>query len=395
MRGEGGASIGEISHMLGESDPAVLVTGATGFIGRHVVTRLLVAGRRVVILARRRAGLTGEERVAEIFGELSRQSLDVVEADLANPTVLRSEITRLGSTIDTVIHCAGETSFLAGEQQSARSVQIDGPLALLRMLRDSGLRCWVYISTAFVCGRREGMTYENETDLGQHFHNTYERLKLELEIRLKQTCRQLGVDLRIFRPSIVVGGAPSTPGGVPSNLLLAFLRLLIALSCRAGARDTPLRIQGRPQARFNIVPVEYVATAIEHLTDDPEASGETIHLVAQNPPTQKRMLEMMSARLDLHNLQLVNPTEELPNRSPLEMRVARLLSPYRDYLQQDVQFDDSAARRLLGRHRIEPPVIDDRELERFLKLAWFSERNGTLTSVPQAAMPTNHWVRGL
>jgi hypothetical protein len=87
---------------------------------------------------------------------------------------------------------------------------------------------------------------------------------------------------------------------------------------------------------------------------------------------------MMSARLDLHNLHLVNATEELRNPSPLEMRVARLLSPYRDYLQQDVQFDDSAARRLLGRHRIEPPVIDDRELERFLKLAWFSERNGFL-----------------
>ena len=376
--------------MSRESDPGVLVTGATGFIGRHVVTRLLVAGRRVVILARRSAGLTGEERVGEIFGETSRQSIDVVEADLAKPTSLRSGITRLGSSIDTVIHCAGETSFLAGEQQSARSVQIDGPLALLEMLRDRGLRCWVYISTAFICGRREGMTYENETDLGQLFHNTYEQLKLELEIRLKQTCRQLGVDLKIFRPSIVVGGAPSTPGGVPSNLLLAFLRLLIGLSCRAGARDAPLRIQGRPQARFNIVPVEYVAAAIERLTDDPEAAGETIHLVAQNPPTQKRMLEMMSARLDLHNLQLVDSSEKLPNRSALEMRVARLLAPYRDYLQQDVQFDDSVARRLLGRHRIEPPVIDDRELERFLKLAWFSERNDTLTRVPQPAMPTNH-----
>ena len=76
--------------MSGKSDPAVLVTGATGFIGRHVVTRLLVAGRRVVILARRRAGLTGEQRVGEIFGELSRQSLDVVDADLAIHVIARN-----------------------------------------------------------------------------------------------------------------------------------------------------------------------------------------------------------------------------------------------------------------------------------------------------------------
>ena len=73
---------------------------------------------------------------------------------------------------------------------------------------------------------------------------------------------------------------------------------------------------------------------------------------------------------------LVNDTERLVNRSPLEMRVARMLSPYRDYLQQDVQFDVSTARRLLGRHRVEPPVIDDRELDRFFELAWFSDQNG-------------------
>lgn len=364
--------------MLRKSDPAVLVTGATGFIGRHVVSRLLLAGRRVVILARRRAGLTGEQRVAEIFSEVSRRSLEVVDGDLANPAVIQGNLKRHGSTIDAVIHCAGETTFSAGERESARTAQIDGPLALLKILRPRGLRRWVHISTAFVCGRREGMIYENQTDLGQEFHNGYERLKLELEIRLKQTCRQLGVDLGIFRPSIVVGGAPSTPGGVPSNLFLAFLRFLIALSCKAGVRDTPLRIQGRPQARFNIVPVEYVAAAIERLSDDPEAAGKTIHLVAKDPPTQKRMLEMMSARLDLHNLSLVNATERLAIRSPLEMRVARMLSPYRDYLKQDVQFDDSAARRLLARHRVEAPVIDDRELERFLDLAWCSEQKGPL-----------------
>jgi nucleoside-diphosphate-sugar epimerase len=364
--------------MLGKSDPAVIITGATGFIGRHVVSRLLFAGRRVVILVRRRAGLSGEERAAEVFGEAAKRRLLVVEADLATPTVTEGDLMRLASTVDTVIHCAGETSFAAGERESARGIQIDGPLTLLKMLRSGGLCRWIYISTAFVCGRREGMIYENEIDLGQGFHNTYERLKLELEIRLTQECRQLGVDLRIFRPSIVVGGAPSTPGGVPSNLLLAFLRLLVALSRRADAKNTPLRIQGQPQARFNIVPVEYVAAAIERLSEDPEASGKTIHLVAKNPPTQKRLLQMMSARLGLQNLQLVNLGEDLRNKSPLEMKVARLLSPYHDYLQQDVQFDDFTARRLLGRHHMEPPVIDGLELERFLKLAWFSERNGSL-----------------
>src|SRR5262245_2570500 len=373
--------------MLWRSDPAVLVTGATGFIGRHVVPRLLLVGRRVVTLARRRGELTGEQRVAEIFGDMCRHSLEVVEADLADSAALQSKIRRRGSTIDTLIHCAGETAFSAGERESSRNVQIDGPLALLKMLRRAGLRRWVHVSTAFVCGRRAGVIYENETDLGQEFHNGYERLKLELEIRLKQECRQLGVDLRICRPSIVVGSAPATSGGVPSNLFLAFLRLLAALSRRPDARNTLLRIHGRPRARFNIVPVEYVAAAIERLTDDSEAAGETIHLVAKNAPTQQHMLEMMGKRLDLRNLHLVDAIEDLSDRSPLEIRVARMLLPYRDYLEQDVQFDDSAALRLLGRYDMEPPEIDDRELERFLELAGCSKRNGILPAARGHATP--------
>ena len=113
------------------NDAPSAAPGATGFIGRHVVTQLLVAGRRGDC-GQTPCWTDGEQRVGEIFGETSRQSLEVVEADLANPAVIQSEITRLGSTIHTVIHCAGETSFLAGERQSARSVQIDGPLALLK-----------------------------------------------------------------------------------------------------------------------------------------------------------------------------------------------------------------------------------------------------------------------
>src|SRR5262245_50617302 len=157
--------------MLWKSDPAVLVTGATGFIGRHVVTRLLLAGRRVMILARSRAGRTAEQRVTEIFGDVSRRPLEVVDGDLANPSVIQSNVKRQRSTIDAVIQCAGESTFPAGDRESARTVQIDGPLVLLKMLRPGGLRCWVYVSTAFVCGRREGMIYENQTDMGQEFHN--------------------------------------------------------------------------------------------------------------------------------------------------------------------------------------------------------------------------------
>jgi nucleoside-diphosphate-sugar epimerase len=350
------------------SDPAVLVTGATGFIGRHVVRRLLRSGRRVVIVARYRNGLTAEQRVAAIFGDLSSR-IEVIEGDLASASGMEGQLAGLRSNVDTAIHCAGETSFLAGDGESARAIQVDGPLLLLEMLGTLGLRSWAQISTAFVCGGRSGIIYENEADVRQEFHNAYERLKLESEIRLKQACGQLGIELRIFRPSIVIGAAPATSGGVPSNLFFAFLRVLMALARSPGDKDVPVRIQTRPQARFNIVPVEYVATAIEQLTVDPRASGKTFHLVAPNPPTQQTMLEMMSARLHLQNLHLLGPGEKLSNPSLLESRLVKMLLPYREYLEQDVQFDCSEARRLLEPHDVQGPAIDGREVDRLIELA--------------------------
>ncbi|HEU4343156.1 MAG TPA: SDR family NAD(P)-dependent oxidoreductase [Candidatus Binatia bacterium] len=354
--------------MVGMSDSAVLVTGATGFIGRHIVRCFVDAGRRVIVLARCRAGISVRERLAKIFPECSTQ-LEILEGDLASPAGIQKGLAPIRSNIGTVIHCAGETSFVFEDRESTRLVHIDGVLALLRALHAEGLRCWAQISTAFVCGRRSGIIYENESDVGQAFNNEYERLKLELEIRLKQACHQRGVDLRIFRPSIVVGGAPATAGGAPSNLLLAFLRLLSMLAGKSDKAKVRVRIQARPQARFNIVPVDYVAKAIEHLTDEPEASGRTFHLVSTNPPIQRDVLAMINERLGLQHVYLIDAAEEVHDCSPLEMRVARMLLPYRYYLRQDVQFDDTATRSLLVRRGIQPAVIDAREVNRLIELA--------------------------
>ncbi|HYY23946.1 MAG TPA: SDR family oxidoreductase [Candidatus Udaeobacter sp.] len=354
--------------MLGNLDTSVLVTGATGFIGRHVVGRLLLAGRRVVVLARGRTGMSAQQRVATIFGDVSKR-LEIVEGDLACPSGIRNRLRRLQSKVGTVIHCASEVHFYQEKQPSTRIVQIDGPLALLRMLRDRGLRSWAFVSTAFVCGRRSGVIYENENHMVHRFHNSYECLKLESELRLKQACLQLGIDFRIFRPSIVIGAAPLTAGGMPSNLFFAFLRLLLVLARAAEAKPIHLRIQGRPYARFNIVPVEYVATAIERLIDDPDASGGIFHLVVSNPPGQKALLDMMCGRLGLYGPRILDTREELRDPSALELRLAKMMLPYRNYLEQDVQFDDSRARGLLDRHGIEAPKIDNRQVDRLIELA--------------------------
>jgi nucleoside-diphosphate-sugar epimerase len=180
---------------------------------------------------------------------------------------------------------------------------------------------------------------------------------------------QTWVEFRIFRPSIVIGAAPATSGGMPSNLFFAFIRALMALTHSRAGLNASVRIQACPQTCFQIVPVEYVTAAIEQLTFHRQASGETFHLVSANPPSQKTVAEMISARLGLNNLHLLESSEELSDPSPLEARLARMLLPYKEYLQQDVRFDCSCTLRLLENRNLQPPIIDIREMDRLVALA--------------------------
>ena len=116
-----------------------------------------------------------------------------------------------------------------------------------------------------------------------------------------------------------------------------------------------IRIQGRPDARFQIVPIEYVAAAIVKITDCPASSG-TYHLVASNPPTQTDFLKLLTRHLGVGGAR-VTEDATLSNSSPLEARLARMLAPYREYLTHDVVFDDRMPRQPLD----ERTVLVDRE----------------------------------
>lgn len=235
----------------------ILVTGATGFIGREVVRRLLMARRPVIALARGRHDATTAERVV-----------------------------------------------------AAR--------ALLEGLAGGRLRRWAHLSTAYVCGRRSGTILERDGDVGQAFNNVYERVKLESERVLRAAGVRFGVDVRVFRPSIVVGAAPPTAGGNPSNLFFGFIRLVAALAQMPDGADVRLRIEAAPRARFNIVPVGYVASAVCALAERPGGAGETFHLVVRDAPTQAAMLRTITERLGVRGLALVDGrTEPLADPSAL------------------------------------------------------------------------------
>jgi nucleoside-diphosphate-sugar epimerase len=350
----------------------ILVTGATGFIGRAVTRRLLARGDRVTVLARPRGGASAAERVAVALGAAADAGgLEVVAGDLAEPAAgLRSaDLARLRASAEAVIHCAGETVFFPEYPERFRAGHVDGPVSLLEALAGERTLTWVQLSTAYVCGRRTGSVFESEGDVGQAFHNPYERVKLEAETALRAAGRRSGADVRIVRPGAVVGRAPHTAGGSPSTLFFEFIRLVAALAGAAAGRPLALRIEASPRAHFNVVPVEYVARSLPVLARCRDAAGGTFHLVAAEAPRQDAVLRMIAERFDARGLALVEGPIPLADATPLERRLHLRLGRYRDYLNHDVRFDDARARSVLARHGVAPATLGPADVQRLIARA--------------------------
>lgn len=348
---------------------AMLVTGVTGFVGRAVARHLLAGGHSVVALARAHGGMSAAARVAAALGT-TREDLRVavMEGDLAKPDcgIDTGGWRRLRDSVETVIHCAGDTVFAPPRLESYEVTHVAGPCRLLEGLAAGRLHRWVHVSTAYVCGRRSGRILESQGDVGQTFHNVYERVKLASESALRAAGERARVGVRVARPGIVVGSAPATAGGAPSNLFFDFIRMTATLAALADGRPIPLRIEAAPRAPFNLVPVDYVASALVHLALAAHSDGGTFHLVARDTPAQAAVLATIATRLGVRGLSLV---DRLDDPTPLERRVARMLRGYREYLTRHLVFDDRGARRLLPADVIRQATLSRSTLHALIDLA--------------------------
>ena len=173
------------------SSDAVLITGATGFVGMEVLARYLECSERpVTALVRAGSDAAARERIdgvlANLFGARAGAFAGRVEAVAAELTapglgLSRRRCAELAARVGTIIHSAASVSFTLplGE---ARAINVDGTRRMLEFAgRCSELDRYAHLSTAYVAGTFDGPFGEGDVDLGQSFHNTYESSKLEAE----------------------------------------------------------------------------------------------------------------------------------------------------------------------------------------------------------------------
>jgi thioester reductase-like protein len=302
---------------------AVLLTGATGFVGREILDRLLSRGRRVYALVR-------AEDDAAAAGRLCRHAnLTAVAGDIEEPGLGLSS--NLSEEITTVVHCAASVSFDLSLEDSRR-VNVTGTRNVVELAqRCPGLERLSYISTAYVAGEPRRLFEEDQLDVGQSFRNPYEQSKFEAERMVREEAG--GMPLQILRPSIVVGD--SRTGRTSSfNVLYGPLR--------AFARGAIPAIPARRSSPVDIVPVDYVADRTVELAED--GPDGTFHLVAgRNATTVGRLLELASERLGRRPPAVLPPAAYRRLLHPWlrrRYRGLRGMEVYFPYFSMRVRFDD-------------------------------------------------------
>jgi thioester reductase-like protein len=317
---------------------AVLLTGATGFVGREVLSRFLERdGCHVFALVRAEnddeaAGrLPAHARLTAVAGDIERARLGLADESRAR---LRREVT-------TVLHCAASVSFDMPLEDSRR-VNVEGTRRVLDFARScTRLERFSYVSTAYVAGEPGRLFREDELAVGQSFRNPYERSKFEAELALRSEGADL--PLQILRPSIVVGDS-STGRTSSFNVLYGPLK--------AFARGAVPAIPARRDSPVDIVPVDYVADRVHELAT--RGPNGTFHLVAgRNATTVGRLLEMSSEELGRSEPAVLSPRLYRRWVHPWlrrKYRGLRRMEVYFPYFAMRVRFDD---RRLGPGPRVE------------------------------------------
>jgi thioester reductase-like protein len=351
----------------------VLLTGATGFVGRELLARLLERGDRHVHALVRAADDVRAARRLPPHDRLTAWAADVERPGLGLPAARAEELVE---RVSTVIHCAASVSFSLGLEDSRR-VNVHGTRRMLELAercarRGDGLERFSYVSTAYVAGAHRGDFTEDDLDVGQRFRNAYERSKFEAERLVRE--RAGGLPVQVMRPSIVVGD--SRTGWTSSfNVLYPPLRALAGGALPA--------LPARRRAPVDMVPVDYVADSIERLSR--EGPDGTFHLVAgRNATTVGRLLELASRHFARPAPPVLPPPLYRRFVHPLLLR--RVAHARRDALRRmEVYFPYFCMRVRFGdrRHPPAPPV--ERYFDRLLDFAERARWGGRPVERPPAA----------
>ncbi|HET6426012.1 MAG TPA: SDR family oxidoreductase [Planctomycetaceae bacterium] len=360
--------------------PYYLLTGATGLLGNYLLRDLLRANVPVAVLVRPSRRQSARQRVELL---LAKWDEEYGEA-LPRPVVLEGDITQEDLGLDAnnlrwaaehcgaIINNAASLTFHAtSEAGEPYRSNITGTKNVLEFARSAGIREFHHVSTAYVAGLRSGRCLETELNVGQEFGNDYEKTKVTSEQLVREA--DFIEQPTVYRPAIIIGDS-QTGYTTTYHGFYAALQLAHTLSQTLHRDDDTGLIAGQSvrlsldgHETKNLVPVDWVSSAMTHIILHREWHGQTYHLTPKHPVTMRLIRDVLEHSIGFYGAQLCGSGFMPSDPTDVEALFHEHIRIYNSYWRMDPEFDRTNIERATA--HIPCPEVDRTMLLRLSRVA--------------------------
>jgi NAD(P)-dependent dehydrogenase (short-subunit alcohol dehydrogenase family) len=248
------------------------VTGATGFIGKRLVKKLLERKGTTVHFLLRKESANKAAALREYWGVSAARAV-AVHGDLTAKklAVSADEIKKLKGVVGHFYHLAAVYD-LGADEESQIAVNIDGTRNTVEFAKAIEVGHFHHVSSIVAAGLYEGVFREDMFEEAENYEHPYFRTKHESEKIVRKECK---VPWTVFRPAMVVGD--STSGEMDKiDGPYYFFKLIQRMRQLLPPWMPSVGLEG---GRVNIVPVDFVVNALDHISHKPAIAKKCFHLV--------------------------------------------------------------------------------------------------------------------
>lgn len=248
------------------------VTGATGFIGKRLVKKLLERKGSVVYFLIRKESANKVAGLREFWG-VSAARVVPVHGDLTAKKlgVSAEEIKKLKGQIDHFYHLAAVYD-LGADEESQVAVNIDGTRHTVEFAKAIDAGHFHHVSSIAAAGLYEGVFREDMFEEAENYDHPYFMTKHESEKIVRQECKG---KWSVYRPAMVVGD--STTGEMDKiDGPYYFFKLIQRMRQLLPPWMPAVGLEG---GRINIVPVDFVVNALDVISHKTDITKKCFHLV--------------------------------------------------------------------------------------------------------------------
>ncbi|WP_150909460.1 SDR family oxidoreductase [Marinobacter halotolerans] len=356
------------------------LTGGTGFIGRFLVDKLLARGGTVYVLVReqsqgkldvlRERWGADENRVKAVVGDLTSPNLGI------DAKTMKS----LKGNIDHFFHLAAVYD-MGADEEAQQATNIEGTRSAVNAAEAMGAKCFHHVSSIAAAGLFKGTFREDMFEEAEKLDHPYLKTKHESEKVVRESCK---VPFRIYRPGMVIGHSKTGEMDKVDGPYY-FFKMIQKIRHALPQWVPTIGVEG---GYLNIVPVDFVVNALDHIAHLEGEDGNCFHLVDSSPNKVGEILNIfaeaghaprMAMRIDSRMFGFIPPfiRQSLKNLPPVKRLTSAVLDDMGippsvlSFINYPTKFDARETERVLKGTDIEVPRLED-----YAPVIWdFWERN--------------------